>query len=282
MANDEPDTGPLPAQQPPNPPVQRGEVVPPTNVPPAGPPGPPPSVPDPAQLQQFEQFRQFQQFQEYQRYAQTEEGQRALGSGNAVGFPFQPPPKMPPWQRFLRSRMFRRMVFFLIVALVLVWGYNHYFGVSDDNNVQGGAGPGAVQEPGRLSPSPQQAVIALYKMVAQGGANEACTLVFDQQGGLQFAQDFGASTCQAAVTSLYAQVSKDAMDRNAYAAPKVTDDAITMNGTSATVSSCKLNLIGGPPLGKLLLTENGGGWVISGHDTETCPPKASTSTTPTS
>ncbi|TDQ05700.1 hypothetical protein [Labedaea rhizosphaerae] len=283
MANDEPDTGPLPAQQPPNPPVPGGEIVPPMNVPPTAPPGPPPAVPDPEQLRQFEEFRKFQQFQEFQRYAQTEEGQRALGAGSAVGFPYPQPPKRPAWQRFLRGKLFRKLVSALVVVLVLVWAYNHYFGASEDNDPQGAAGPGSVQEPGRLSPSPQQAVIALYKMVAQGGAEEACTLVFDQQGGLAFAQDFGATTCQAAITTLAAQVSKDSVDRNAYAAPKVTEQAMTLNGTSAIVSSCELNVVGGPPLGKLLLTENGGGWVITDHENETCPPKTSgaPTTTPT-
>jgi hypothetical protein len=280
VANDEPDTGPLPAQQPPNPPVPGGEVVPPINMPPVTPPGPPPAVPDPEQLRQFEQFRQFQQFQDFQRYAQTEEGQRAIGGGGAVGFPYPQPPQRPAWQRFLRSKVFRKLIYALVIVLVLVWGYNHYFGVTDDNDPQGAAGPGSVQEPGRLSPSPQQAVIALYKLLAQGGAEEACTLVFDQQGGLAFAQDFGQPTCQAAITALAAQVTDDAMGRNAYAAPKVTDDAMTLSGTSAIVSSCKLNVKGGPALGKLLLTENGGGWVISGHESETCPSPTPT-TTPT-
>lgn len=248
---------------------------PPAVVPPASVPA---NAPDPEQLRQFEQFRQFQQFQEMQRYAQTEEGQRALAAGGGpTGFPFAPPPKRPAWQRFLRSRFFRRVVYAVIVVLILVWGYNHYFGTTEDNNVQGGAGPGPVQEPGRLSPSPQQAVIALYKLVAQGGATEACTLVFDHQGGLDFARDFGAATCEAAVTKLAAQVTAEG--RDTYAAPKIGDDNLVISGASAVVSSCQLHVTGGPALGKLLLTQNSGGWVISGHQPETCASSTSPTTT---
>lgn len=282
MAN-EPETGPLPVQQPPIRPVPRDEanrppqqpiVVPPS---PMAPMAPPTGGPDPEQLRQFEQYRQFQQFQEFQRYAQTEEGQRAIASGSAVGFPYPQQRRRPPWKRFLRSRMFRRLVTLLIVILVLVWGYNHYFGTTEDNDPQGAAGPGSVQEPGRLSPTPRQAVIALYKMVAEGGATEACTLVFDQPGGAAFARDFGAPTCAAAVTTLSRQVTAEG--RDTYAAPKISDDAIVAAGPTATVSSCTLHVRGGPSLGKLLLSENGGGWVISGHQQETCPTTSAPTTT---
>jgi hypothetical protein len=202
-----------------------------------------------------------------------------LESGGAVGFPLQPPARRPAWQRFVRTKAFRKLIYVLIIVLVLVWGYNHYFGATEDNDPQGAAGPGSVQEPGRLSPSPQQAVIALYKLVAQGGATEACTLVFDHQGGMAFAQDYGEQTCEAAIAKVAAQVTVEG--RNTYAAPKITDDALVVTGSSAVLDSCKLNVRGGPALGRLLLSGNDAGWVISGHEAQTCPAPSTGETTTT-
>jgi hypothetical protein len=225
----------------------------------APPPAPPPV--DPEQARQYEQFQQFQQFIRFQE---------------AQGLPTAPPKPKPLWRKILFSKSFRRLAMFAVVIIGLIWAYNHYFGTnpSDDGlGTQGGLGPGTGEEGGRRAENPNAAITHLYTLVSRGDGREACTL-FSMSAAQQFAVNFDAPDCQAAVTKLAGKVD-----------PAVPNPRIKWSGLSkVTVSSCT-DLRTKPAttrLGKFEFTQFDNGWEITGHEPEADPCPAPTTTTTTS
>jgi hypothetical protein len=111
---------------------------------------------------------------------------------------------------------------------------------------------------------PYLAVHYLYRAIANGSAT-GCA-VFSPAAAQQFASDFHAPDCPAAITQLATQVTSPI--KYAVSARRSPDVYL---GDTLTISSCKIQPEGGPPLGRFTLqrTEQDK-WYISGHETETC------------
>jgi hypothetical protein len=217
---------------------------------------------DPDQQRQFEQFQQFQQFLKFQET----QGQLPPGA------PAPGQKKPPAWLKILRSKMFRKLALLAIVIIGLIWAYNYYFGPGpDDSTVQGGAGPGTPDEPGRRVENPNVGMMTLYEYVAAGDKN-ACTL-FEKSAAQAFAVDLGAQDCASAVVAL-----KGAVDSN------LTRPDIKWRGLqSVTVSSCTdiRAKPGTKLLGSFVFTNKGNGWTITSHapEPDPCPAPATTTAT---
>lgn len=219
-----------------------------------------------------EQQRQFEQFQQYQQFLKFQEMQGQLPPGAAPPTP-APKKERPWWMKVLRSKMFRKLVMLAIVIVGLIWAYNYYFGPGpDDSTVQGGAGPGTPDEPGRRVENPNVGMMTLYEYVAAGDKN-ACTL-FEKSAAQAFAVDLGAQDCASAVIALKGAVDGD-----------LTRPDIKWRGLqSVTVSSCTdiRAKPGTKLLGSFVFTNKGNGWTISSHAPEPDPcPAPTTSATAT-
>ncbi|RSM75382.1 hypothetical protein DMH04_38570 [Kibdelosporangium aridum] len=217
---------------------------------------------DPEQQKQFEQFQQYQQFLKFQEM----QGQGQLP-------PAQTPRKpLPGWAKFLLSKTFRRLLLLAAVIAAVAWGCSYLrevFNVApqdDGLGVQGGAGPGAKQSPGR----PNEVMYTLYDSIARGEATAACSS-FSPTGAAAFAASYGAPDCPAAVAKLKPQVAT--LTRP----PRI---AIPQEATSIRVSSCDLYVKPGTTsLGVFIFTPFERAWIISGHETETCTTPSPTTTT---
>jgi hypothetical protein len=216
-----------------------------------------------------EQQRQFEQFQQYQQFLKFQESQGQLPPG-AVPPPPQAPKGRPWWKKVLRSKLFQKLVFLVLVLIGLTWAYNYYFGPApDDNTVQGGAGPGTQDEPGRRVENPAVGMMTLYEFVAAGDKN-ACTL-FEKSAAQAFAVDLGAQDCVSAVAAL-----KGTVDGNLE-----RPDVKWRGLQTVTVSSCTdiRAKPGTKLLGSFVFTNKGNGWTITDHARESDPCVAATTTT---
>lgn len=221
---------------------------------------PPPPPIDPEQLRRFEEFQRFQEFQRYQQQ-----------HGGATPPPPPPQPAQrkgkPLWLILLGSKLFRRLVYLLITLILVMWGYNHYFGSDDGGGVavdSGGMTGNQVIRP--AAPFGLQGTVGqLYKHVAHGDANKACLLLTDD-AQRQFAQAHGAVDCPAAVRALKQQVTNvSEYERSGDSPPVVPTTDV------ARVSSCtELTVSGGPRLGELGLKKEGVGWAISSYAKSPC------------
>lgn len=221
---------------------------------------------DPALPEQQRQFEQFQQFQEFLKF------QEAQGQGQLVPTPPPVQPKKKPvWKKVLFSRTFRKLAVYALVVLGLIWAYNHYFGPPpDDDTVQGGAGPGSVKDPGREPGRPNEVMDTLYRSVSLGQAKVACYL-FTKEAEAEFARNFEAPDCAAAVGKLQSQVG--ALTR----VPRID----TSGKQLVEVDSCALQVKPGTTaLGTFTFTPFGSAWIISGHQAKQCV-TASTTAPPT-
>ncbi|CAM3647095.1 hypothetical protein KIPE111705_18670 [Kibdelosporangium persicum] len=211
---------------------------------------------DPEQQRQFEQFQQFQQFMKFQEM----QGQGQLP-------PAAPARGTPLWKKILFSKALRKLVVFALVVIGLIWAYDYYFGPPpDDNTVQGGAGPGSPNDPGREPGRPNEVVDTLYRSIALGQPQVACYL-FTKEAEAAFARNFDAPDCAAAVAKLRPEVA--ALTR----VPRVD----TSGKQIIEVDSCTLAVKPGTTtLGTFTFTPFGAAWIISGHQTKECA-----TTTPT-
>jgi hypothetical protein len=215
-----------------------------------------------------EQLRRFEQFQEYQRFLEFQEYQREHG-----GLPPATPPakKRPLYQRVLRSKLFRRLVVLLVLIIAASWAYEHYFG-TDDNLPASVTGGGRTTRTVLFATDPKEAVRAFYDNVAQGVLPDACNRLADEKVEQQFANDFGAADCPSAINALHAQV----QHRNDYAEVFFPSSLNLTPGADGTVvvSSCALEVNGGPRLGRFTLKvipgSRGDQWTITAHAPETC------------
>nr|WP_157527547.1 hypothetical protein [Kibdelosporangium sp. MJ126-NF4] len=219
-----------------------------------------PTSADPEQRRQFEQFQQFQQFMRFQE---------AQGQGQLP--PAGPPPKKKPtWQKILFSKGFRKLVVYALVIIGVIWAYNHYFGSPpDDNTVQGGAGPGSKNDPGRAPGKPNEVVDALYRSISLGQPQVACYM-FTKDAEAAFARNFEAADCTAAVAKLQSQVAA------LTGRPRID----TQGKQLVEVDSCTLRVKPGTTsLGTFTFTPFGDAWIISGHQTKECSTATTTTTT---
>ncbi|MBP2322431.1 hypothetical protein JOF56_002816 [Kibdelosporangium banguiense] len=219
---------------------------------------------DPDQQRQFEQFQQFQQFLQFQE---------AQGQGQLP--PAIAPKKRPGWQKFLLSKLFRRLVLLGLVIGAAAWGCSvlqDTFNIApkdDGLGQQGGAGPGG--EAQRMyNENPKAGVQTVYSFVARGNV-DACRS-FEPAAAKQFADDFGAADCPAAVKKLAGTVGSN---------PEVRD--LNWSGVQTlTVSSCtQLRPKPGTRLlGEFTFSKHPNGWLVSAHKSEPDPCPAPTTTAP--
>jgi hypothetical protein len=296
-----------PAQPPGEPPT------PPAGLPaiPAG--APPSPLPPGLDADEYRRFQEFQRFQDYQRFVQAQQGGTQPGSaqpdvtqpgtaqpgsrptpypspasyqgwpGGPAPLPPGKPPRPPIWLIILRTKLVRRLITLGVVVLLLYIAYEHFFGTGDTNN-PAALHPGPVQGSGRLATNPADAVAAVYHLIGENSPTNAC-LEFSAAGRAQFARDLGATTCAAAVTTIYGQL--DSTGRQAYNEVLVPSTAVTTRGTAAEVSSCGMSVAAGPRLGVFVVTEDRfQGWQVTGHRSEPnpcpAPPTTTVSAPPTS
>ncbi|HET9141084.1 hypothetical protein [Actinophytocola sp.] len=221
---------------------------------------PPPGGPPPVDPEQVRQFQQFQQFQELMR--------------QHGGIPPAPAPR-PLWKRVLTSRTVRRLALLAIVLFGLYFAYDYYFGDDSENLPASVTGGGTNKTNVLHETTPKRTVRQVYSHIAQNdrapNEYEFVCGQFENGAERQFAEDFGAPDCKAAVAKLHAQIDKSVPGwRNAYAEPFPGAELGEVPvGTVAVVSSCQVKF--GPQLGEFTLRRiENDQWVITGHRPETC------------
>jgi hypothetical protein len=168
-----------------------------------------------------------------------------------------------------------------IVILAVLGGGQYYlsniFAPADtgsgSSGGSGGTAPGAGQ-PLKGAANPSYAVVSAYTAVAANEPDLVCHDVLGGIGGVHFAKDFDATSCDDAIHKAFAKVT----DRNAYGGVTVPPGAVHNTGSSsATVYSCAMSITGGASLGTFLLSNTANGWIVVDHqpDPATCPPAAS-------
>jgi hypothetical protein len=167
-----------------------------------------------------------------------------------------------------------------IVILAVLGGGQYYlsniFAPADTGSSggsSGGTAPGAGQ-PLKGAANPSYAVVSVYTAVAANEPDLVCHDVLGGIGGVHFAKDFGASSCDDAIHKAFAKVT----DRNAYGGITVSPGAVHNTGsTAAKVYSCAMSITGGASLGTFLLSDTANGWIVVDHqpDPATCPPATS-------
>jgi hypothetical protein len=236
-------------------------------------PAPPPPVPtEPTGPTDPEQYRQFEQFQQFQQFLKFQETQGGLPPAAA-------PPKEPLWKRILRSWLVRKVLSLVLLAVLLLWAYDYFFGKPADDGLgaQGAAGPGQLIDPGRTADNPRALIDGLYRNTSSGMrpnfARNAC-LLLTPEARVIFARDLDAPDCEAAVRNLDGKVG----------VLRVMPSIDPASKGPIEISSCEdLRLAPGTRgLGKLTLSRLGDGWIISGHAPEPDPCPTVTTTPPSS
>ncbi|WP_438387108.1 hypothetical protein [Actinopolyspora saharensis] len=226
----------------------------------------------PAGSDDEEAFREYQQFLEFRRF---QEWQRRYGDA--------PPPattggspesaRKRPWYRralgLLRFKAVRRLLYLLVIVLVLMYLYSSLFGGGGREAPQGasgGAGGGGGSSSPVLQSSPRGAVISAYDLLASDSPEDVC-LLFTDVAASDFAAARGAENCDAAAKAIGEEIT----DKYSYKNPGIARDAADEVGNRATLSSCDLQVSGGPRLGEFGMTRQGsGGWKISGYSPAEC------------
>lgn len=185
----------------------------------------------------------------------------------------------PLWRKILRSTPLRWAVGLLVLILVAVWGVpaliQHYFGSGVSAHTNGAGKPTSIGSSGQLPTAPYDAIAAVYLLPAQGSPASRTCLLFSPAAAKSFTQAFGATSCEAAVGKITAQIT----DRNAYSDPDMSM-LPTPAGNTVTVSSCQFTVIGGPRLGTFTVRRQEDGWLITGYQAQQpCPVPTSTPST---
>jgi hypothetical protein len=217
-------------------------------------PAPRAPLPAPIDPEAVRQFQQFQQFQELMRQ-----------QGDV---PLLAPPRKPLWRKALGSKTVRKLVLLLIVVIGLYVAYQHYFGSSDDLPASETGGH-TFTDRTMLQTRPNQSVRMVYQRVAENVPDVACGQ-FTNEAARQFAADFNEADCPAAVAALHAQVTGR---KNDYAEPTFPSDLRDPPGNASVleISSCRLDVVGGPKLGWFKVERTvRDQWIITQHRQETC------------
>ncbi|MCP2333401.1 hypothetical protein [Actinoalloteichus caeruleus] len=125
-----------------------------------------------------------------------------------------------------------------------------------------GAPPATVDGQG-----PEATVRELYALVAENRSREACQLLVGRANDA-FRANHRTMYCHLAVEGLAGQVT----DPDAYSDPGFPDEyREPPAGGGTTISSCRLEVVGGPRLGALDLEQRSDGrWLVVDHHAETC------------
>jgi hypothetical protein len=214
---------------------------------------PQPAAPAEIDPEQVRQFQQFQQFQELMR----QQG----------GMPLVPSPPKPLWKKALTSKAVRKFALFAIFALLLYIAYDYYFGSNNEDLPASMTGGGKTDTNLVLDTNPYETVRKVYHHIAQNVPQQACGR-FTTDAARQFANDFNAADCAAAVSALH----KEVTGRNGYAEVDFRGKmGQTPDAGVVEISSCELGVSNGPRLGVFTVNRiQKDQWIITAHRTETC------------
>jgi hypothetical protein len=277
--NEHPPPGPDDRTPPSGVPAQPGgelSVRPGAEPAPATPPAPPI---DPEAVRQFQQFQQFQELMRQQKDAGFPQG-----TPPPAGFlqpwgqpPPKPPPKPPLWKRALKTAAGKLVTLAIVALLVAAGGYWLL-------SMLPGSGPPT--SPGKphdvggkkaetnliYETDPRNAVQKIYDDVAQDDPTSACGR-FTEDARAEFADHFAelGPSCEDIVKALGTQVSPG--EKSEYANPRFPPSVNTNPTTdSVPVSSCAMEVTGGPRLGLLTVSRIQGSvsgqWIVTRHDAE--------------
>lgn len=275
----------------------------PREEPPAPPPdlvpgpgaAPPPAPRQPTDItpEQVRQFQEFQRFQELMREA-ADQGMPPGSPPPGLLQPWgQPPPKQSLPKRMLKAAVSKIITGLIFLAILIVAGYfavDYFFGQERDDRPAHETGGGKATTNLIYETTPRNAVQKVYDDIAQGDAESACGR-FTEDARDQFARNMSeyGNSCEQVVLTIHKSVDANSM-KSEYANPWIPSSAVpTPTGDSVQVSSCALDVVGGPRLGLLTLSkiphseQAGGGdaqWIVSGHQAEPADCGGVTSTPP--
>jgi hypothetical protein len=236
---------------------------------PAGPPDPP--TPPTGNPQLHQQLAGMQQ----QLTELTEAQRKAERAANP-----------PLWRKILRNKWLHRLLALIVLLLVGSWVLNHYFGKDPNETDKQAERPGTLQRKKVPIPNPEDTVHFVYQNTADAktapagatrSASDICSIAFSDSGQQAFAMAFAKPDCVAAVLYISNRVDNVAE----YSARAQSRDLVRFHDrarTRATMSSCEMDVSGGPLLGRFeLARDNFGGWQITGFTRELapCPPPPS-------
>ncbi|TDV45553.1 hypothetical protein CLV71_112225 [Actinophytocola oryzae] len=275
-------------------PGEEPPALPPGLVPGPGP-APPPAQRPPNDItpEQVRQFQEFQRFQELMRKA-ADEGMPPGNPPPGLLQPWgQPPPKESLPKRMLKAAVSKIITGLVVLAVLVVAGYfavDYFLGEDHDQPPAHETGGGKATTNLIFETSPRNAVQKVYDDIAQGDAKSACSR-FTDDGRAQFTENMSeyGNTCSQIVMTIHNGIAAKHM-KSEYANPWIPTSAVPATGDTVSVSSCALEVTGGPRLGLLTLSKipnsegAGGGdaqWIVSGHQVEPENCGGSASTPPT-
>lgn len=258
-------------------------------------PGPPPAPRPPTDARpptevtpdQIRQFQEFQRFQELMR----EQGDPPPGFVPPWA---QPPPKQSLPKRLLKATLSKIITGLVVLAVLVVAGYlaiDYFFGENRDQLPASQTGGGGATVTLLFEKTPSLAVRKIYDDIAQGDGTSACRR-FEEPARKQFTKNMSqyGTTCENIVENIHNAVVAD-RTRSEYSDPWIPASAIPANTEPVSVSSCAIEVTGGPRLGLLTLRKipnsegpsNGAGqWIVSAHQAEPEDCGGTLSTPPTS
>lgn len=249
-------------------------IMPPTPPPDPSPPPAPrePTVIDPEQVREFQQFQQFQELMRQQR-------DRGFPQGEPPPPGFLQPwgaaqPRRGPIRRALGAAVSKIVTAVVVVLLLIGAGWfaiDYFFGGPPSQAPASQIGGNKTKDRLLFEKNPRSAVRRVYENIAMGDQRGTCDR-FTPQARTQFTNAFGGDSCETVVDTLKAQVTEGMKDE--YANPWIPASAATPTGQTATVSSCDLDVEGGPRLGRFTLgvieESLDGQWIVTAYEQETC------------
>jgi hypothetical protein len=217
----------------------------------------------PGESYDAEQWERFRQFQEFQRFEGSQRG----------GTPAPPPKRTPTWRKVLFSKWLRRLILLTVLLLAARWALDHYFGDPDQDLPASETGGHKTSRNVIQARSPVEGVRLFYTGVAEGdnevARNYTCNRFATQELADRFADHFGAPSCQVAVERLF----KEVTNHSDFAWPqRGTADYTPKADGSVVVSSCALDVSGGPRLGQftfeIVPDSLDQQWMITQHEKE--------------
>jgi hypothetical protein len=251
----------------------------------------PPSDVTPEQVREFQEFQRFQELMRQQAAQGMPPGSPPPGSLVPWG---QPPPKQSLPKRLAKAAISKVITGLVVLAVLVLAGYlaiDYFFGEDLDQPTASQTGGGKATTNLIFETSPRNAVLKVYDDIAQGDAKSACSR-FTDDARAQFTENMSeyGRTCGQIVTTIHNSVAADSM-KSEYANPWIPGSAVPpATGDSVSVSSCAIEVTGGPRLGLLTLSKipnsegAAGGdaqWIVSAHHMEPVDCGGTSSTPPT-